>query len=137
MTSSNDSYQPPYLIDRLKAYFLDWVVLIILMIVIAQILEFSSQSLPRVRILSLLGLFALYEPLMLSIFGGTLGHFVVGLRVRRNNDYSKNLFILAAFIRLLVKFTLGWISFFTVSGNTQKKAIHDFASGSVVLKSVR
>ncbi len=121
MTSSNDSYQPPYLIDRLKAYFLDWVVLIILMIVIAQILELSSQSLPRVRILSLIGLFALYEPLMLTIFGGTLGHFVVGLRVRRNDDYSKNLFILAAFIRLLVKLTLGWISFYTVSGNTQKK----------------
>ena len=37
-------------------------------------------------------------------------------------------------IRYPVKLLLGWISFLTINSNPKRRAIHDLASGSVMIK---
>lgn len=39
-----------------------------------------------------------------------------------------------AIIRYIIKISLGWISFLTINSNYEKRAIHDFVAGSVVIK---
>lgn len=124
----------PYLIDRVKAYFIDWIVLITLMILAARLFSIIENPTPSLRIYTLIGIFTLYEPILLSLFGGTIGHFMIGLRVRNQENLNRNISILAGFIRLMLKSLLGWLSFLTVSANEQKRAIHDFATGSLVIK---
>jgi hypothetical protein len=34
----------------------------------------------------------------------------------------------------MLRYTLGWISLLTISGNSEKRAIHDMAGGSIVLE---
>jgi uncharacterized RDD family membrane protein YckC len=42
--------------------------------------------------------------------------------------------MLQAFFRYVLKISLGWISFLTMHSNSQRRAIHDFAAGSVMIK---
>jgi hypothetical protein len=80
------------------------------------------------------GIFFLYDPIMVSLFGGTIGHLVIRLRVKQYKYETKNLFFVLAFFRFLVKIFLGWLSFLTVSGNKEKRAIHDILPGSIVIQ---
>lgn len=80
-------------------------------------------------------LFVLYDPLMISLTGGTIGHKMVNLTVRKATNHFKKINPLLAFVRFAVKGLLGWMSLLTITGNPEKRAIHDFLSDSVVLKS--
>jgi uncharacterized RDD family membrane protein YckC len=42
--------------------------------------------------------------------------------------------ILQAYFRYLLKVFLGWISFLTASFNPGKRAIHDLATGSIMVR---
>lgn len=82
-----------------------------------------------------LTLFLLYDPLMISLTGGTIGHKMVNITVRRITNHDKKINPIFAFLRFAVKGVLGWMSLLTITGNPEKRAIHDFLSDSVVLKS--
>jgi uncharacterized RDD family membrane protein YckC len=86
-----------------------------------------------VRIVLFFGLWALYEPLM-TTFGGTLGNRIKGIRVRQKSHPVLKISFPQAFIRYLIKACLGWLSFITINTNKEKRAIHDFVSGSVMIK---
>jgi len=68
-----------------------------------------------------------------TFFGGTVGHKIVGLKVKRESDSDKNLNVIAAILRVLMKALLGWISLLTVTSDDKKRAMHDSATGSIVL----
>jgi uncharacterized RDD family membrane protein YckC len=72
------------------------------------------------------------EPGLVTVTGGTLGHHLVGIRVRKK-DGSGNLNIFAATLRAIIKFLLGWLSFVFVFTTARHQAIHDLVSGSVVV----
>lgn len=69
----------------------------------------------------------------MTFFGGTLGHKIVGLKVKRESNSDKNINIIAAIFRFLMKALLGWISLVTVTSDDKKRAMHDSATGSIVL----
>ncbi len=73
-------------------------------------------------------------PLMISLPGGTIGHKMVNLTVRKASNHAKKINPLNAFVRFGAKFLMGWLSLLTVTGNSEKRAIHDFMSDSVVMK---
>ena len=87
----------------------------------------------KARFAAFIFIFFLYDPIFTSVFGGTIGHMMFGLRVKRGNNHVKNILFPLAIIRFIVKVSLGWISILTVSGNKEKKAIHDIIVGSVVI----
>ncbi len=123
----------PYLIQRIKAYFIDWIILVSAVVLIALILDRFENPPDYLRVALLLGLFFFYEPLTTSFWSGTIGHHMIGIRVKQKGDESMRIPVFAAFIRFFVKLILGWLSFLTISGSEKKRAIHDMISGSVVI----
>lgn len=123
----------PGVIDRVKALMADSAVLLLLMVVFSFVFSCFQAVPDEVRIMSFAIIFFLYDPILTSLFGGTLGHMAIGIRVKREKDQRKNIAFPLAVIRFLIKSSLGWISLLSVTFNIKKRAIHDFISGSVVV----
>jgi uncharacterized RDD family membrane protein YckC len=56
----------------------------------------------------------------------------MGIRVRTVSKLER-IFLLQAYLRIVVKIFLGFISFFSIIFSKRKRAIHDFASGTIVV----
>ncbi len=123
----------PRVIDRVKAVMADSFLIIILMFVISYVFTLFGSVSDNARIIAFVFLFLLYDPLMTSIFGGTIGHMLVGIRVKRESDEQRNILFPTAILRFIVKASLGWISLLTVTSNKKGKAIHDILARSVVV----
>ncbi len=123
----------PGIFDRVKAMTVDSIVLIILIIVVTDIFS-SFESVPdSARIIAFVFIFGLYDPLLTSFFGGTIGHKTMGIEIKRVDSPEKNILFHLALLRYMIKVFLGWISLLTVSGNEKKRAIHDSLAGSIVV----
>ena len=74
----------------------------------------------------------LLEPVLVSATGGTLGHHLMGIRVR-DCRRGGNLSIAAAVIRFVTKIALGIFSTVSLFLTRQHQAIHDLLTGSIVI----
>ena len=123
----------PFLGDRVQSTFIDTILLIILMFILASILDRFEDVPTWVRIALFVGLWGVYEPLCTTL-GATFGNYIKRIRVRQVRIYSKRINFFQAFVRYLLKLSLGWISFLTIHSNRERRAIHDLAAGSVMIK---
>src|SRR5689334_18062128 len=73
-----------------------------------------------------------YEPL-LTVFLCTLGQVIMRFRIRRAEDLTK-ISLGQAYVRLVVKYALGIVSFLTMPARRDRRAVHDLAAGTVVLE---
>jgi uncharacterized RDD family membrane protein YckC len=89
----------------------------------------SIASYARIAVLAIM-LF-LYEPVMTSRCC-TLGQKISGIRVRKIDSYG-NISIPAAYLRIVIKIVLGFISLLSIPCTRDRRAIHDFVSGSIVV----
>lgn len=121
----------PSLLRRYKAVLIDILIL----------LTFFSTLLTTLGSLSAGGTFSkiicaivllTYEPL-LTVFGGTPGQRMLKIRVRHQKHINQNITIPMAYIRMISKMSLGWISFVSIHFNRDRRAIHDLACGSVMI----
>ncbi|MEP1490264.1 MAG: RDD family protein [Algibacter sp.] len=119
--------------DRVKAAVIDGIVIIGLMYSASQMLNGFDAVEIYIRVLIFVFIFLIYEPVLVSFFGATVGHFFSNIMVKQERNHSKNINIFRAIPRFIVKYILGWISLLTVNGNEKKQALHDFVGGSVVL----
>lgn len=117
--------------DRIKSTFFDFVIIGILMFAGTYIIDLFGEVSTRVRMFTFI--VYLYEPLFVSVFGGTVGHLSNNLRVRKVEDESKKINVFQALLRYTVKIILGIISFFTMRFDDKSRAIHDMVVGSVVV----
>lgn len=120
--------------DRIKAIMVDSVVFFALGLGATQLFEAIGDVGAGMRMVAFICIFILYDPLLTSLAGGTLGHHAIGIRVKRVDDESRKIIFPLAIIRFVLKIMLGWISLLTVSGNMKGRAIHDFVVGSVVVE---
>jgi uncharacterized RDD family membrane protein YckC len=123
----------PTLVTRIKALFIDVVVMLIIFTATTLFIDSFGDIPSFVKGFILIFMFFLYDPLFTALTGSTLGHKVMKLKVGKYNEPKKNISLPQAFLRFLIKGIFGWISFLTVTGNKQKRAIHDLASGSIML----
>ncbi|MFZ6052041.1 RDD family protein [Halocola ammonii] len=123
----------PGVSDRVKAVFTDSFMVVLMIIATTLLFEAFEIETVKPRIYALVFIFFLYDPIFTSLFGGTIGHMTMKIRVKRLNNQNKNIIFPLALIRFLVKTLLGIVSLLTVSGNKKARAIHDMASGSVVV----
>ena len=123
----------PSLIKRLKAAFIDVCFIILFMYGISDLFSTFETVPTPLRKAAFVFIFLLYDPLSIAFFGGTIGHWYMGLRVKRNKDESKNISLLMAIIRFFIKAAFGWFSFLTMSRSAKKQAIHDHIAQSVVV----
>lgn len=125
--------QFPGLLHRIKAFFIDFAVLLSAFLISTNIIELAGEMPAWIRGAVLIFMFCLYDPFMIAFAGGTLGHKAIGLKIKRYNRREKNLNLGFAFLRFFIKNILGWISFFTVTTDPRKRSIHDLSVGSIVL----
>lgn len=117
---------------RVKAAVIDSIVLITLMYSATEIFnvfEFVSNS---VRISVFIFIFLLYEPILVTLFGATVGHFFNDIVVKKEKNETQNINFPTAVIRFILKATLGWISLLTIHGDKKGQAIHDSFAKSIV-----
>jgi len=122
------------LINRLKAILIDVLVLVGLCMIATAIFSRIGYVSDTIRMVVFIFIFLLYDPLLTSIFGATIGHLIIGLRIRRAKDITRKLIFPMALIRFIIKGTLGFISLMTISTTKKNRAIHDIVAGSVVLQ---
>ena len=128
-----DKQKYPGVSTRVKAVVTDSIILIVFMIGVATLFDNFKDIPDFARLAAFIFIFLLYDPLFTSVFGGTIGHMIFGIRVKREMDQNKNILFPLAVIRYVIKALLGLISLLTVSGNKKGKAIHDIAVKSIVI----
>ena len=133
ITETTGQTEYPLLGDRVQSSFIDVILIIILMFVFASVLDRYENVPDWVRIVLFIGLWAVYEPVCTTL-GGTVGNYAKGIRVRRHGGITKRINIFQALLRYILKIGLGWLSFVTIHSNTERRAIHDLAVGSVMIK---
>ncbi len=108
--------------------------MVVLMFVAASVLDKISDGEDGwIRALVFIGIWGVYEPLSMTL-GSTLGNYLMKIKVRQEGNRDKKINLLQALIRFIIKISLGWISFLTIHSNKERRAIHDFAAGSVVIE---
>ena len=123
----------PGVSDRVKSAVVDSVIILIFLFTATYTLSYFDNVSNTVRILIFSFIFVLYDPIFISLLGGTIGHMAMGIRVKRKMNPEKNILLPLAIIRFIVKLILGIVSLFTVSSDKQSLAIHDLVVGSIVL----
>ncbi len=74
----------------------------------------------------------LYEPL-LTAYRCTVGQWIFRIRVR-TFDERHRISVFQAYSRLFVKYLLGTISVLTIPARADRRAIHDFATKTIVIE---
>jgi hypothetical protein len=117
---------------RLRGMFVDWVLaLVVIFGAILIAVSIGSEALPRVMAVLVAITLCLYEPLLVSKTGGTIGHYLTNLRVV-DDVTGGNLSLRKAFIRAALKAVLGWYSFLVMAATRRNQAVHDLLTRSTV-----
>ena len=116
---------------RLRAFAIDFIVFLLAMLAgLAAVTATNSDNLARVIGVSIAAAYFLYEPLLVSSVGSTIGHYFSNLRVV--DDQGGNVGFLKALARTLIKIVLSWYSFLTMLITRRHQAAHDWLTRSTV-----
>jgi uncharacterized RDD family membrane protein YckC len=121
----------PSIIRRYFSTFIDGLFAIGIFIIASYILDTEKSAATKIRISIILFVFFVYEPIFTSYFC-TLGQRITGIRIRRFSTGNR-ISLIRAYLRIIVKIFLGVISFFSIPFTKNKRAIHDFAAGTLVI----
>jgi uncharacterized RDD family membrane protein YckC len=124
-------YQYPTILRRYLSTFIDGLLIIIVLLVVSYVFGNNTGASAHIRVGILIFMIFIYEPLCTSLVC-TVGQKITGVRVRKR-FLHENISIPAAYLRIILKILLGFISFITILFTKDKRAIHDFAVGSVVI----
>ena len=116
---------------RFKAVLLDWMLAMAMLFgALAIASNVASDALARTLGVAIVVILMLYEPVLVSRAGGTLGHIWTNLRVV--DDRGGNLSFAKALARFVVKSVLGWYSFVVMAATRRNQAVHDLLTHSTV-----
>jgi uncharacterized RDD family membrane protein YckC len=126
--------QPGYarFMPRLRALYIDSIIMMVVafgILFVAVMLR--SDNIARVLGFTIVASWLLYEPLLVSFAGGTIGHRRTNLRVVDDRT-GGNVGLLKSFARTIIKAALGWVSFVTMLTTRRSQAIHDLVTRSTV-----
>ena len=117
---------------RLQAVMIDSIAMSLLLVVALLLaVAFESNNIGRALGFSVAAILLLYEPILVSLTGSTLGHFATNLRVIDDNTH-KNLSFPKAIARTVIKTGLGLYSFITMAFTRRHQSMHDILTGSTV-----
>ena len=123
----------PHVSERIKAAFTDVFVIVFLLYITSLVFSEIEYVSGQVRMIVFAVIYGLYDPICTSVFGGTVGHYIFGIRVKQGKNEKKNIILPLAIIRFIVKHGLGWLSLVFVGQNRRRQAIHDNIVNSVVI----
>ncbi len=115
---------------RVKALLIDGFILSGLFVAAAMV-GANVAGAGAAAFLVFVAIWALYDPLMVSFTGGTVGHHLQNLRVVSDRTGGQPS-LPSAFARNIVKTILGTLSLLAMAGSSRKKALHDLLAGTTV-----
>ncbi len=120
---------------RIKASIFDSVILLFLFVIIPVIVgQFVQSPLGALRALVMFAPIFIFEPLLVSYWGQTVGQYFLGIKVVREVGMSKCPLLLS-FARYYTKAILGLWSVLYILFSKKHKAIHDYLAHTVVILS--
>lgn len=122
----------PRLIKRIRAVLIDSIVVPVIVFSVLLIGDSLGVSGVTGKALLIAVPIFLLEPGLIAFSGGTIGHHLLGIRVTKR-DGLRNINVLAACVRFVVKLLLGWLSFIFVLTTAKHQAVHDLVAGSIVI----
>jgi hypothetical protein len=117
---------------RVQALCIDSIIIMLILtgaLFIAVSLE--SNHVGRVLGFTVAATLLLYEPLLVSLTGSTLGHRYCNMRVVDDRS-GGNISFLKAVLRVIIKTALGWYSFISMVATARHQALHDLLTRSTV-----
>jgi uncharacterized RDD family membrane protein YckC len=126
--------QPAYarFMPRLRALYIDAIIMMVVAFGILFVaVTLRSDNVARVLGFTIVVSWLLYEPLLVSFAGGTIGHRRTNLRVVDDRTQG-NVGLLKSFARTVIKAALGWVSFVTMLTTRRSQAMHDLLTRSTV-----
>jgi uncharacterized RDD family membrane protein YckC len=123
-------YQYPTLVRRYKALLIDSLLVLFTLVLIMVTVQDSDVRTP-IMVSSAFIILLSYEPLLTS-YSKTVGQRIMKIRVGRRDSPLEKINLLSAYMRWFTKTLLGWLSFVTIHFNSERRAIHDLVSDSVV-----
>jgi uncharacterized RDD family membrane protein YckC len=122
----------PRLLKRLQGVFIDGIIIPLAAIATLVALTYAGVESAWVKVFCPLMVILLLEPVAVSATGGSIGHHVVGLRVRKENADERISFF-AAIVRVLVKTFFGLPAFFVACISRRRQAFHDIAARCLIV----
>lgn len=117
---------------RFRGIFIDWLItLVVIFGALSLAVALGNDNISRRLGFSVIAALLLYEPVLVSFTGGTLGHYFTNLRVV-DDASGGNVSFLKACARMVVKGLLGWYSFVIMAATRRNQAIHDLVTRSTV-----
>jgi uncharacterized RDD family membrane protein YckC len=117
---------------RLKAVVIDWMIIVSLLVAaLFAAVSTHSDQVGRILGFTFIAAWLLYEPLLVSITGSTIGHYRTNLRVVDNRTHG-NVSFMKAVARVIIKGALGLYSFVTMATTSRHQAVHDLLTQSTV-----
>ncbi len=125
-----DTY--PRLIRRIQAILIDSILIPVAFFSLLYMIGLMHIENEYVKITALIMPIFILEPGMVAFTGGTIGHHLLKLRVKSSRS-DKNLNIVLALIRFIVKTLFGWLSLIFFFTTRKYQTLHDLLSMSVVV----
>jgi uncharacterized RDD family membrane protein YckC len=117
---------------RLRAFVIDSIIIMLLLVAaLFAAVTANSDKIARILGITFVGIWVLYEPVLVWASGSTIGHYLTNLRVVDDRTHG-NLSFLKAIARLLIKTVLGAYSFITMALTSRHQAVHDLLTRSTV-----
>jgi uncharacterized RDD family membrane protein YckC len=117
---------------RFRGILVDWMIaMAVIFGAIFVAIAVGSDSFSCALGLMVIIALTLYEPVLVSMTGGTLGHYFNNLRVV-DEQSGGNVSFLKACARLVIKGLLGWYSFVILAATRRNQAVHDLLTRSTV-----
>ena len=120
----------PTILRRYLSSFIDGCFIVVSVILVPYVVGDEENTL-SVRIIFATIFLFVYEPFLTSKLC-TLGQKITGIRIRKFSNYQRISFPVAL-LRVTIKSLLGFISLFSIIFSKDKRAIHDYASDSIVI----
>lgn len=117
---------------RLRAMLLDWIIaLVVIFGAVLLAVTVRNDGLSRGLGFLVVVILLLYEPILVSRMGGTLGHYFTNLRVADEGS-GDNIGFARACARVVIKGVLGLYSFAVMAATRRNQAVHDLLTRSTV-----
>ncbi|HKS86527.1 MAG TPA: RDD family protein [Pseudolabrys sp.] len=134
MSLETDAQTPAYarFTRRVQGFYVDLIILMLIMtatLIVA--VAFRSDNVGRVLGFTAVITLLLYEPLLVSLTGSTLGHRYCNIRVV-DDRHGGNIGYAKAVSRVIIKVVLGWYSFILMAATSRHQALHDLLTRSTV-----
>jgi uncharacterized RDD family membrane protein YckC len=117
---------------RFRGIMLDWMILMVILFGALMLVSMvRNDSFARLLGAVVIATLLLYEPILVSFTGSTLGHYFTNLRVVDERT-GGNVSFLKACARAAIKGVLGLYSFVILTATRRNQAVHDILTKSTV-----